>query len=391
MEGLKVDFRKLNTDEDRKSYYAEVKSMSSREVSCDKSDPKPSIRPTNLKDKFEQYLKESCERQEILNEWMNKLIINTNLNLKNHDSSIKRLGKEQVVFKINKKEYPASISPIFVMNNLSGFDEFNEPGDLDDLVISDEMKGDLENYLENNDLLPDYENQNTNSRSLAIFNDDSSTTLFDPDKRMSIGLDDFVDIDDMWDDLDPGILTNKIAKTEFLKNNDRIHLHSPNSLQISCKIGYSGNNMVRLAKNLHVFIGCHQFLVDLIILENTNKFMEKGLTDFLFGKPFKEQVGLVEDWVKGTHCFKVGDDKTIFHMPRAEKAFRKFTVKQHNTMAPLLTISDEDKAKGIRDKELARRRRLSEVLHQILILKQCSGSFLSNSTLSFLFHFLNVQ
>ncbi|GJU65279.1 putative reverse transcriptase, RNA-dependent DNA polymerase [Tanacetum coccineum] len=34
-----------------------------------------------------------------------------------------------------------------------------------------------------------------------------SMTLCDPDKRMSIGLEEFVDIDDMWDDLDPRILS----------------------------------------------------------------------------------------------------------------------------------------------------------------------------------------
>ncbi|GKC15011.1 hypothetical protein Tco_1011793, partial [Tanacetum coccineum] len=58
---------------------------------------------------------------------------------------------------------------------------------------------------------------------------------------------------------------------------------------------YSGINMVGLAKNLHVFIGNHQFLVDFIILENISEFMEKGLTEVLFGHPFKEQIGLVED------------------------------------------------------------------------------------------------
>ncbi|GJV94841.1 hypothetical protein Tco_1546418 [Tanacetum coccineum] len=58
---------------------------------------------------------------------------------------------------------------------------------------------------------------------------------------------------------------------------------------------YSGINMARLAKNLHVFIGNHQFSVDFIILENISEFMKKGLTEVLFGQPFKEQIGLVED------------------------------------------------------------------------------------------------
>ncbi|GJX80472.1 hypothetical protein Tco_0328621 [Tanacetum coccineum] len=114
--------------------------------------------------------------------------------------------------------------------------------------------------------------------------EDFSMTLCDPDKRMSIGLEEFVDIDDMWDDLDQGILTNEKAKTEFLKS--------------------GGINMVGLAKHLHVFIGNHQFLVDFIILENISEFVEKGLTEVLFGYPFKEQIGLVEDRSKGTLWFK---------------------------------------------------------------------------------------
>ncbi|GKF29545.1 homeodomain-like protein [Tanacetum coccineum] len=36
-------------------------------------------------------MKESCKRQDVLNEWMKKFMINTKINLKNHDSSIKIL------------------------------------------------------------------------------------------------------------------------------------------------------------------------------------------------------------------------------------------------------------------------------------------------------------
>ncbi|GJW89271.1 copia protein, partial [Tanacetum coccineum] len=41
---------------------------------------------------------------------------------------------------------------------------------------------------------------------LAEDREDFSITLCDHEKRMSIGLEEFVDLDDMWDDLDPGIL-----------------------------------------------------------------------------------------------------------------------------------------------------------------------------------------
>ncbi|GKC22484.1 hypothetical protein Tco_1024634 [Tanacetum coccineum] len=255
------------------------------------------------------------------------------------------VGNDQVVFNINKKESPAFISPICVIS------EVDKTQELNDLVMNDEKE-------------------------------EFSMTHGDPDKRMSIGLEEFVDIDDMWDDLDPGILSNEKATTEFLKSGDRIHLHSLDNLQLSCKIGFvsfnpyivpqtpfniisrkayntimnheimfSGINMVGLAKNLRVFIGNHQFLVDFIILKNISEFVEKGLTEVLFGHPFKEEIGLIEDRGKGTHWFKIGNDKTIFHMPRAKKAFRKLTVKQHNSMGPLLKVSDEDKKRGIHKPE----------------------------------------
>ncbi|GJY93825.1 hypothetical protein Tco_0509607 [Tanacetum coccineum] len=64
-------------------------------INYDETYTEPSNRPTNLKDKFEQCLKESGERQEIQNEWMKKIMISTDLSLKNHDSSIKMLEQKE--------------------------------------------------------------------------------------------------------------------------------------------------------------------------------------------------------------------------------------------------------------------------------------------------------
>ncbi|GKE27294.1 hypothetical protein Tco_1442678, partial [Tanacetum coccineum] len=50
---------------------------------------------------------------------------------------------------------------------------------------------------------------------LANDKEEFSMTLCDPDRRMSIGLEEFVDIDDMWDDLDPGILSNEKLQPNF--------------------------------------------------------------------------------------------------------------------------------------------------------------------------------
>ncbi|GKE58621.1 homeodomain-like protein [Tanacetum coccineum] len=233
------------------------------------------------------------------------------------------VGNDQVVFNINKKESPVFISLIFFIN------EIDKTQELNDLVMNDEKVRDFKNYLS-----PEYGSQDIISLSPSELTKDKeefSMTLCDPYERMSIRLEEFVDIDDMWDDLDPGILSNEKATTEFLKSGGRIQLHSLDNLQLSCKIRfvssnhyfvpqtpfniiskkacntimnheimYSGINMVGLAKNLRLFIGTHQFLVDFIILENISEFVENGLTEVLFGQPFKELIGLVEDRGKGT-------------------------------------------------------------------------------------------
>ncbi|GJZ18939.1 putative reverse transcriptase, RNA-dependent DNA polymerase [Tanacetum coccineum] len=80
------------------------------------------------------------------------------------------------------------------------------------LGVGNDQVGGFENYLS-----PEYGSQDIILLSPSI-KEDFSMTLCDPDKRMSIGLEDLVDIDDMWDDLDPGILTNEKAKTIFLKS-----------------------------------------------------------------------------------------------------------------------------------------------------------------------------
>ncbi|GJV90059.1 integrase, catalytic region, zinc finger, CCHC-type containing protein [Tanacetum coccineum] len=91
MDELREKVRKINTNREKKILHKEIKSIRTSEISRDKSYPKSNIHPTNLKDTFEYYLKESCKRQDVLNKWMKKFMINTEINLKDHDSAIKRL------------------------------------------------------------------------------------------------------------------------------------------------------------------------------------------------------------------------------------------------------------------------------------------------------------
>nr|GEU56902.1 hypothetical protein [Tanacetum cinerariifolium] len=116
----------------------------------------------------------------------------------------------------------------------------------------------------------------------ARLNDDFSGTFCNPNSNSSISMDDFVKMDDVWDNLDFRDLANEATK-----------------FPVKPKI--------------------HQFLIDFIIPENINDIMEKGLTEVLFGQPFEEHVGIIDDRVNGVLWFKIKDDKTIFNMPVPKK------------------------------------------------------------------------
>nr|GEV60573.1 hypothetical protein [Tanacetum cinerariifolium] len=181
---------------------------------------------------------------------------------------------KQITFNINERESLAVISPVCVINKFSKIKEFDEPRDLEELLLSDK---DLGSFPNDNDILPNLESHDTMFLSplgSARLNDDSSEMFCNPNSNSSISVDDFVEMDDAWDNVDLRDLTNKATKfpikPEF----------------------FSRNNMVRFARNLHVFIGGHQFLIDFIILENINEFVEKRLIEVLFGQPFEEHVGI---------------------------------------------------------------------------------------------------
>ncbi|GJX82503.1 homeodomain-like protein [Tanacetum coccineum] len=81
-------------------------------------------------------------------------------------------------------------------------------------------------------------------------------------------------------------------------------------------------------------------------LDGISEFIEKGLTEILLGRPFRESSGLEESVAEVLVLFKIGDDKTIFQMPRTISRFQRVTTKQSNMMAPVLRICDEDKNRG---------------------------------------------
>ncbi|GJR18482.1 homeodomain-like protein [Tanacetum coccineum] len=277
---------------------------------------------------------------------------------------------------------PLTISPVCVINDYQVIDDLGGPEDLEEVLMNEDINGDLGNFLEENGLLPNFDGHEAISfspRRSPKINKDFVGTFNDSNNNMSIRIDDF-EITNLWDDLDPGVLTsdNNRSKPEFFSTGNRVHQHNPYNLQVTSKIGfvnfnpyidphcpfniisiatyntimtreliYTRNNIVGLEKNLNVFIGYHTFLTDFIVVENIHEFVEKGLTEVMFGKPFKDHTRLEEDLKRGIIWFKIENDKNIFNMPRAERRFSKLTAKQHNMMPPILKISDEELAKGV--------------------------------------------
>ncbi|GKB95778.1 homeodomain-like protein [Tanacetum coccineum] len=182
-----------------------------------------------------------------------------------------------------------------------------------------------------------------------------SVLIPDFDDEVGIRLENLEEgIEKIWDAQDPEITReiNPQLRPQFLRFGNRIHHQNPLSRAcynkiMSQELVYTGNNFLGMAKNLYVFVGCPTFLIDFIILEDVSEFIKKGLTEVLFGKPFKECVGLEVDATEGILWVKIVNDKTIFNMSQAFNKFSKLTTKQHNKMAPILRTSKEDKARGI--------------------------------------------
>ncbi|GJW87898.1 putative reverse transcriptase domain-containing protein [Tanacetum coccineum] len=91
--------------------------------------------------------------------------------------------------------------------------EFDEPKDLKELLLSDD---DLVIFSNDKDLLPNLENHDTMLLSppgSTRLNDNSSEIFCNPNSNSSISIDDFVEMDDVWDNLDFRKLTNEVTKS----------------------------------------------------------------------------------------------------------------------------------------------------------------------------------
>ncbi|GKC34170.1 hypothetical protein Tco_1046554 [Tanacetum coccineum] len=154
--------------------------------------------------------------------------------------------------------------------------------------MDDNVNKDLGNFLHDNDMLPGYEDPVAILLSPNKYPDgkwDLVGEFQDSNDNLAIRLDGFVAIDDLWDDLDLGALTNEQPlKPKFLSIGNKVNRYNPHNLQITCKIGFV----------------------------NFNPYIDPISS-------FNENIGLEEDLSKGILWFNIRDDKTIFNMPRAER------------------------------------------------------------------------
>nr|GEV13697.1 hypothetical protein [Tanacetum cinerariifolium] len=140
------------------------------------------------------------------------------------------VGTKKVAFNDNEWMATLTVSPVNVINDFQVIDDFGALEDLEELLMNDDVSDDLGNFLKDNNLLSDIDNQDIISISPSNspgLNRDSFRVFQDSDNSIGIGIDDFIkEINDIWGDLDLRITINGVAnhplKPEFFTIGNRV-------------------------------------------------------------------------------------------------------------------------------------------------------------------------
>nr|GEU97490.1 hypothetical protein [Tanacetum cinerariifolium] len=101
-----------------------------------------------------------------------------------------KVGTKQVVFNANNGTSPLTILLVFVKNDYQVIDDLGGPEDLEEVLMNEDINGDLGNFLKENRILPNFDHQEaisfSPSSSLEIAKD-SFRTSQDSNNDMSIG------------------------------------------------------------------------------------------------------------------------------------------------------------------------------------------------------------
>ncbi|GJZ14640.1 hypothetical protein Tco_0550317 [Tanacetum coccineum] len=83
------------------------------------------------------------------------------------------------------------------------------------------------------------------------------------------------------------------------------------------------SNFVGSVKGLRVFVGSCTYKCDFMILEDTFSVIDGCLGEFIFGKSFIEETGLVYNREEGTITFSMDNNKISFKMPHTLEIFKQ--------------------------------------------------------------------
>ncbi|GJZ57847.1 hypothetical protein Tco_0613341 [Tanacetum coccineum] len=61
------------------------------------------------------------------------------------------------------------------------------------------------------------------------------------------------------------------------------------------KMVYKGNNVIGALMNVPIFVGTFSILTDFAVLENMDDYRDEGMGDVIFGEPFLEMLGLMQN------------------------------------------------------------------------------------------------
>ncbi|GJZ58198.1 putative reverse transcriptase domain-containing protein [Tanacetum coccineum] len=61
------------------------------------------------------------------------------------------------------------------------------------------------------------------------------------------------------------------------------------------KMEYKGNNVVGALMNIPIFVGTFSILTDFAVLEDMDAYHDEGMVDVIFGEPFLEKLGLMQN------------------------------------------------------------------------------------------------
>ncbi|GJU08514.1 homeodomain-like protein [Tanacetum coccineum] len=116
---------------------------------------------------------------------------------------------------------------------------------------------------------------------------------------------------------------------------------------IKDKMVYKGNNVLGALMNVSIFVGTFSVVMDFIVLENMEDYLDEGMGDVIFGELFLREVGIKARRFEGMITIYNGDDKVTYQMVQSHLRFKNYTNEQCNKIPPLLKVSEYDEKNGI--------------------------------------------